>query len=243
VDTTDPLDTGFPDDEFVADAFVDPAARDRVIVTGADAASYLQSQIAQDIGPLQVGSSMWTLVLEPTGKVDTFARITRRADDEFVFDTDAGFGDGLAARLRRFKIRVAAEIVVELAGSGVPSADVENARIAAGWPRMGHEIVPGDTIPAVTGVTGLAVSFTKGCYPGQELVERMDSRGSHAPLSLRVLTLGDQVPADVAVGDAVVDADGTPIGTVTSVGSTHALATIKRAHSVGTLPPHTLRTL
>ena len=41
---------------------------------------------------------------------------------------------------------------------------------------MGAEIVPGETIPAETGLTDVAVSFTKGCYPGQELVERMDSR-------------------------------------------------------------------
>ena len=67
---------------------------------------------------------------------------------------------------------------------------------------MGAEIVPGETIPAVTGVTGVAVSFTKGCYPGQELVERMDSRGAEAPASLshrRRRRRG-------AAGDPVVDA-------------------------------------
>ena len=99
---------------------------------------------------------------------------------------------------------------------------------------MGAEIVPGETIPAVTGVTGVAVNFTKGCYPGQELVERMDSRGAESPSSLRVLTIGTDVPAGVAPGDPVVDASGASIGTVTSVGSTQALATIKRGHDVGT---------
>ena len=115
----------------------------------------------------------------------------------------------LAARLRRFKIRVAAEIEVELADPAqVTDAAHEDARIAAGWPKMGAEIVPGETIPAVTGVTGVAVNFTKGCYPGQELVERMDSRGAESPLSLRVLTIGTDVPAGVAAGDPVVDAVG-----------------------------------
>ena len=52
---------------------------------------------------------------------------------------------------------------------------------------MGFEIVPGETIPAVTGVVPVAVNFTKGCYPGQELVERMDSRGADAPKSLRIV--------------------------------------------------------
>ncbi len=51
---------------------------------------------------------------------------------------------------------------------------------------MGTEIVPAETIPASLGeVVRVAVSFTKGCYPGQELVERMDSRGSSAPQVLR----------------------------------------------------------
>ena len=52
---------------------------------------------------------------------------------------------------------------------------------------MGAEILPGETIPAETGLAETAISFTKGCYPGQELVERMDSRGSTAPRHLTVL--------------------------------------------------------
>ena len=92
--------------------------------------------------------------------------------------------------------------------------------------------------PAVTGVTDVAVSFTKGCYPGQELVERMDSRGAAAPGALRVLTLGVEVPAGATPGDPVVDASGATIGTLTSVGSMHALATIKRGHTVGAAPAH-----
>jgi folate-binding protein YgfZ len=229
-----------PADPIIDPPFLDPQTRDRVVVTGTDALTYLQSQIAQDIRTLPVGDAAWTLVLEPNGKVDTLARVTRRADDEFVFDIDAGFGEVLAARLRRFKIRVAAEIELELAadaGHGTDTA-AEDARIAAGWPRMGAEIVPGETIPAVTGVTGVAVNFTKGCYPGQELVERMDSRGAEAPATLRVLTIGAEVPTGVAPGDAVVDASGATIGTVTSVGSTQALATIKRGHTIGLAPAH-----
>lgn len=228
-----------PSHTIIDPPFLDRNARDRVVVSGPDASTYLQSQIAQDIRDLGVGASAWTLVLEPNGKVDSLARVDRTGEDRFVFDIDAGFGDTLAARLRRFKIRVAAEIEVEAADAAAPGGDRhEDARIEAGWPRMGAEIVPGETIPAVTGVTGVAVSFTKGCYPGQELVERMDSRGAEAPASLRVLTIGDDVPAGVVAGDPVVDASGATIGTVTSVGSTHAIATIKRGHVVGSAPAH-----
>lgn len=197
--------------------------RDVVQVAGADAATYLQSQLSQDLRPLQVGASAWTFVLQPTGKVDVLCRVWRTADDTFVLDTDAGFAAVLVARLNRFKIRVKADITVldwrciavrgvevdglaswgggvDLLGespeppNGVPqgsSEDLLAARIAAVWPAMGAEIVPGDTIPAETGITGVAVSFTKGCYPGQELVERMDSRAVTAPRLLQRVPAAD----------------------------------------------------
>ncbi len=238
-----PRHTGDVDsaDPILHPPFLDPARRDRVSVRGSDALTYLHSQISQDLRGLAVGGVAWTLVLEPTGKVEALARVTRREEDEFEFDIEAGFGEALAARLRRFKIRVDAEIeLIEADSPGDPSVASEDARIAAGWPRMGREIIAGATIPAVTGVTGIAVNFTKGCYPGQELVERMDSRGAEAPSSLRILTIGSDVPAGVSVGDPVLDASGTAVGTVTSVGSTEVLATIKRGHDVGRTPAHTM---
>jgi folate-binding protein YgfZ len=217
-------------------AVIDETARDHVVVAGPDALTYLQSQLAQDVRELAVGETRWTLVLEPTGKVESLARITRTADDRFDLDTDAGFGDALAARLNRFKIRVDADVVVQPAASPEPSADHESARVAAGWPRMGHEIVPGETIPAVTGVVPLSVSFTKGCYPGQELVERMDSRGADAPRALRIV----DVRSPVDRGDRVRDHDGTEVGTVTSVSPDGrlALVLVKRGVDLGRAPAH-----
>ena len=97
------------------------------------------------------------------------------------------------------------------------------------------QIVPGQTIPAVTGVVPVAVSFTKGGYPGQELVERMDSRGADAPLSLRIV----DVDAGTAVGDPLVVA-GAEVGSITSVSpaGTLALALVRRGHEVGRPPAH-----
>ena len=217
-------------------AFIDDRARDVVTVSGADAQTYLQSQIAQEIRDLAVGAARWTLVLDPTGKIDALARLRRTADDEFVLDTDAGFGAALLARINRFKIRVDAETRLDEASVASPSAEHERARIGAGWPRMGAEIEPGSTIPATTGVVMLAVNFEKGCYPGQELVERMDSRGADAPRSLRVV---DLEPA-AAVGDAVHDADGNEVGAVTSVAGDDGigLAYVKRGADTGRIPAH-----
>jgi folate-binding protein YgfZ len=209
--------------------FIDEAARDRLTVEGEDALTYLQSQIAQEIRDIEVGETRWTLVLEPTGKIAVLARIARTADLTFVLDTDAGFGEALEARINRFKIRVKADSTLVPAENSEPSASHEAARIAAGWPRMGAEIVPGETIPAVTGVVLLSVNFTKGCYPGQELVERMDSRGADAPKTLRIL----DVPNGTKVGQMVDE-----VAEVTSVSGTTALAYVKRGQDVGRLPAH-----
>jgi folate-binding protein YgfZ len=242
-----------------ASVFQVEVVRDLVTASGADAATYLQSQVSQDLRTLAVGSSAWTFVLQPTGKVESLARVRRLADDEFALDIDAGFGDALLARLNRFKIRVAVDLTSasvpvwclrgDGAGSidgvaswgggvdrfdgpadGVPIGSVDDllhARIAATWPSMGTEIIPGETIPAETGITDVAVSFTKGCYPGQELVERMDSRSAAAPRSLRT------VPVDVGVeaGDPFV-VDGVDVGRVTSVHGSTALAYVKRSAAI-----------
>lgn len=103
---------------------------------------------------------------------------------------------------------------------------IDMLRVESRWPRVGIDILVGD-IPATTGVTSTAVSFTKGCYPGQELVERMDARGASAPVVLRV------IPRDgVGVGMRI-DIDGKFIGTVTSVGRTVAFARLDRTSSLG----------
>lgn len=199
--------------------------RDVVVVEGADAQSYLHSQLSQDLNGLEVGGTRWTFVLDPTGKVESLARISRVTDDRFELDTDAGFGDALLARIDRFKIRVAAD--TSLGDHRGEPAD-EHARIELGWPRLGAEITPGETIPAGTGVTRLAVSFTKGCYPGQELVERMDSRAAEAPRSLRRVDVAD----GSAPGDPILD-DGAEVGVLTSVAGGRALGWVKRSSDVG----------
>ncbi|MFZ9398007.1 MAG: YgfZ/GcvT domain-containing protein [Ilumatobacteraceae bacterium] len=121
---------------------------------------------------------------------------------------------------RAFDLLSTEPIAIERRGS---LDDYEESRIAATWPEMGSEIVPGDTLPAATGVVSATVSFSKGCYPGQELVERMDSRGSTAPRTLRSVV----VPIGSRVGDPFV-IDGEAVGTITSVSGDRALAFVKR---------------
>ena len=219
------------DMESVANALDVPdsvlGARDVVVVEGPDALTYLHSQVSQDLRSLAVGAAAWTFVLEPTGKVAGFARVTRSAEERFELDTDSGFGESLLARVNRFKIRVRADTSLVPAEPGVAPRD-EAARIGMGWPALGAELVPGETIPAATGLTRIAVSFTKGCYPGQELVERMDSRAAEAPRSLRRLV----VVEGVVPGDPVLDGDEV-VGELTSVAGTTALGYVKRTSAAG----------
>jgi folate-binding protein YgfZ len=213
---------------------VELGPRDVVTVAGPDALTYLQSQLSQELRDLAVGADRWTLLLAPNGRVEVLARVRRTGEDVFELDTDAGWGQAMLERLQRFKIRVRAELSLVAAPAGAVDPVTEAGRIKAGWPRMGAEIVPGETIPAETGLAAVAVSFTKGCYPGQELVERMDSRAATAPRSLRRLT----VAPGTAPGDPVTDDDGSHVGTVTSVSGTAALGLVKRGVDVGTPLDH-----
>jgi tRNA-modifying protein YgfZ len=97
---------------------------------------------------------------------------------------------------------------------------LEGLRIAAGVPRLGLDLGP-ETIPAEAGawVIDGAVDFTKGCFTGQELVARIDSRGGNVPRPLRVLRVhGDDVPEPDA---SVSTTEGTTVGRITSA-ATHA---------------------
>jgi len=240
------------------DTFWVPLQRDVITASGADARTYLHSQLSQDIAGMRVGETRQSLLLQPTGKLDGIIRVTCVEGETFVLDVDDGCGDAVLARLNRFKIRVKVELslgseswvavrnvaspipgsipawrcdgtAVDLRGESVDSGisqgsldDFEEARIIAAWPTMNVDVTE-SSIPAETGINDVAVSFTKGCYPGQELVERMDSRGSIAPRQLRYVVVGE----GAVVGQEVAS-DGR-MGLVTSVRGVHALVAFKRA--------------
>ncbi|MGH9164831.1 MAG: YgfZ/GcvT domain-containing protein [Acidimicrobiales bacterium] len=97
----------------------------------------------------------------------------------------------------------------------------EALRIEAGLPAMGSELTE-RTIPAEAGVVDRTVSFTKGCFTGQELVARIDSRGGNVPRHLRaVVVVGDAVPP---VGAVVESTEAKEVGALTSVAWSPSLA-------------------
>lgn len=258
------------------DVFQCRVDRDFICVQGDDAESYLQSQLSNQIQGMAARSAKWSLLLQPTGKIDAVLRVTRFEDTVFILDTDPGMGDAVVVRLNRFKIRVKASIevvdwqcvsvrgngaraaaesavripsegliveagrggtsvfgadeAVDLVGANVAFLDairvgdkteLDRARVACGWPKMGVDFAT-ECVPAETGIVSECVSFTKGCYPGQELVERMDSRATTAPVTVRHLN-----DSGWSVGDAYSDTDGNA-GVVTSVGGGKVLVRVKR---------------
>jgi tRNA-modifying protein YgfZ len=126
------------------------------------------------------------------------------------------------------------ELAAALAAAGavsIGSADWEVLRIEAGRPAFGIDM-DGDTIVLEAGIEGRAISFTKGCYPGQEVVIRILHRGQ-GRIPRRIVGLrvaGDAVPNR---GDLVGGGD-RDAGWVTSaawsprVGGPIALAMVHR---------------
>jgi folate-binding protein YgfZ len=238
--------------------------RDGVLVEGPDARSWLQGQVSQDLEALAESDSRLTLVLSPQGKIESFCRVTRIGPEALLLDVEAGYGKPLYERLVRFKLRVkstlepVAVVATERAGGGYDSLgpprvpadpgagdewggageDVEvfeAARIAAGVPRLGRELTEA-TIPHEAGKAFIerTVSFTKGCYTGQELVARLDARGARVPRSLRIVRAAGAGGGLARPGDRLVSAD-EEVGALTSVardgeGGIVALAFVKRAH-------------
>ena len=106
-------------------------------------------------------------------------------------------------------------------GAEVISADeLEGLRIRAATPRMGMEI-DDRVLPAEAGLTERAVSFTKGCYPGQEPVARLHYRG-HVNRRLRVLAVDGEVEPGVEI-----TYEGKIVGRITSAVDGHALAYVR----------------
>lgn len=222
-----------------------PPGRDRFSVEGPDAATYLQGQLSQDVVSLAEGASTWSFLLDPSGKLGTWLRVTRAGEQSFVLDGDPGTAEVAVARLNRFKLRTKADIVALVADGSDVAADVaaldalEIMRIEAGVPRAGAELVD-DVIPAELGqwVIDSSVSFTKGCYTGQELVARVDSRGGNVPRHLRGLVIEGDVVAPVGA-ELIADPSGAAkvVGTVTSSARSPELGPIALAFVHRTVEP------
>jgi folate-binding protein YgfZ len=110
----------------------------------------------------------------------------------------------------------------------VDPATYEAFRIEAGEPLMGVDVSDA-TIPQETGLVPASISFEKGCFLGQELVARLDSRGGRVNHHLRILRFEGKVPA---VG-AEVTAEGGAVGVLTSAADGVGLSLLRRGVEPG----------
>ncbi|HUJ55995.1 MAG TPA: hypothetical protein VLW49_08420 [Gaiellaceae bacterium] len=221
-------------------------------VAGPDAADYLQRMVSNDVAALAAGEACPALLLTPKARVIAPLVIWRRGDEDFLLLTEPELGEVVRAHLTRLRLRARCEIEAEehesslvlggergfatdwpgarelVDGSVEPTLsedELELRRIEAGVPRWGREI-DDRILPAEAGLEATHVSFSKGCYPGQEPVARLHFRG-HPNRGLRVLEL-----AEVPERDAPLLHGEREVGRVTSAvrredGSVIALAYVR----------------
>ena len=209
--------------------------------------------LSNDVAALGPGESCQALLLTAKARVIAPLVVLRRGAEDFLLLTEPELGERVRAELTRMRFAAKAEIEPEVhsshvvfGGEGIPTDaygepaaevldgefeptltadEIELLRIRAGTPAWGKEI-DDRVLPAEAGLTERAVSFTTGCYPGQEPIARLHYRG-HANRGLRVLAFSSvPEPEDELVHE------GKVVGRVTSVAPTEegaiALAYVRR---------------
>jgi tRNA-modifying protein YgfZ len=194
--------------------------------------------------------SVDALLLTAKARVIAPLLVWRRGDDDYLLLTEPELGEVVRAQLTRMRFAAKCEIETEEhtstivfgGGEGIPNRDygreavevldaeleatlgdeeLERLRIEAATPRFGREL-DDRVMPAEAGLEKRAISFSKGCYPGQEPIARQHHRGK-VNRRLRVLEVDGDPPAH----DAPVSYEGKDVGRVTSAVPGLALAYVR----------------
>jgi tRNA-modifying protein YgfZ len=204
---------------------------------GPDASALLQSLLTNDVDQALPGGGVYALLLTPKARVIADIELFN-VDGSYVLACPPGRAEEVLHAIVRARFRRKVELelsphavvwgdadgalatlltpagphrLLDSAPAGTDPADAwELARVEAGMPRFGREFDDG-SMPAEVGLVPLAISFSKGCYPGQEPVARLQYRG-HANRGLRGLELQSGLPA---AGEPVMAGD-REVGRVTS---------------------------
>ncbi len=152
----------------------------RLTVRGPQSLEFLQGQLSQDLA-LMSDDHAWALLLAPDSVVISSLYVTR-VDDGFDLVVPRSLGEAALTRLRRFLLRTKCTLELSDVEAG-PFATVVD-QIAAGAP--GPKEFARALTPHCFGASFVAatISFTKGCFTGQELVGRLDARHSSVPWRL-----------------------------------------------------------
>lgn len=219
-------------------------------VAGEDARNFLNGLITTDLDRLKPALGRFGALLTPQGKIIVDFLITEAPAGHgggFLIDCPRALADGLATKLKFYKLRAKVTVdnlsddlgvlaawdgqlaaqpdlafadprnehlgyrilipedlkqkLSDLIGAElVDAAEYEAHRIALGVPRGGLDFMYGDAFPHETNMDRLAgVDFDKGCYVGQEVVSRMQHRGTARTRSVKVLLEDSSPEAGVSV--------------------------------------------
>jgi folate-binding protein YgfZ len=210
-----------------------------VRVKGIDAEEFLQRMLSNDVTQ---GDMVDALLLTSKARLIAPLRVWRRDADDFLLLTEPELGETVRTTLLRARFAAKCEIEPETHTSmlvwsveegfarareevdahvepNVDAAELERLRIEQGVPAWGKELDE-SVLPAEAGLDETHISFTKGCYPGQEPIARLHHRG-HVNRRLRLLDVDSAQPGDeIRVGDKVV-------GRVTSAVPRRALGYVR----------------
>lgn len=228
-------------------------------IAGADARPFLQGLLTNDIDMLAPGHPLYAGLLSPQGKA-LFDMILHAEGDDILVDVAADRAEALARRLSMYKLRKAVTIALTslavVAGWDVDAAGhPADPRLAALGARWIAETAPDADADAYTahrlalGVpdssdigedqllwleTGAdllnGVSFTKGCYVGQENTARMHHRDK---VRRRLVPL--QIDGEPGDARDVADAAGRSVGSLRSRHGDTAIAHLRLEAAVGPL--------
>ena len=193
---------------------------------GTDAVEYLNRMLSNDV-PAE--GSVDALLLTPKARVIAPLLVWRRGADDVLLLTEPELGEVVRAHLTRMRFAAKCEIELEphsstilfAEGEGIPNRDYgrpavevldaalaatavrRRARAAAhrGGDAALRREIDDRVLPAEAGLDARAVSFTKGCYPGQEPIARQHYRGK-VNRKLRVLEVDGDAPAARDAGRA-----------------------------------------
>lgn len=210
-------------------------------VAGADRVTWLQGLLTNDVARLKDGESQYSAYLTPQGRMITDMNVIARGErllldvpaslaaalrdrlDGLIFSEDAQVSDDSATLWVWTVIRP--DALIDVVGDTLPDEyrsltaidmdTFEVIRIERGVPRFLVDMTE-DTIPLEAGIEDRAISFTKGCYVGQEIIVRVTHRGGGRVAKKLVRWIADADAGVVPMTDATIFSFDKEIGRVTS---------------------------
>ncbi|MBS1959025.1 MAG: hypothetical protein JST80_06095 [Bdellovibrionales bacterium] len=201
--------------------------KQRILLVGTDGHDLLNRIGTLDISRLEPGVKTLGLILNPQGKIRSSFSITKKAKDESEIEFEPPFLE----ILDQFTFGEKYEIRTQPA----PAADAadESSRIAGLTPKLGNEFLHDEATNPLEVNLRATIHDNKGCYPGQEVIEKIISLGSPARKLVLVevdSTIDAKSPANPLPQPLLDVKTRQEAGLLTSYSCGAGLAILKRTH-------------